>query len=298
MMSQTILKTSATPRILAGAARTALQWRLLLLWVLWMLIPTAVLALPIWATLSDSLDYSVHAAAIARTLDLGTATDLLGAHGKNSAAFTQAGMVALALTLLISPLLSGMAATAARASSAPDMRALMAGALADYPRMLRMLLWAALPLGLAAAIGGAASAAAADHASDAITAADAGLAEGLASAVLLVLLMLAHITIDAGRAILVLDRRRRSAVKAWWAGCRLLATRPLATFGAYLAIVLPGLGLAALLSIARLQLPGGGLAGFIGALLLTQVIVAVIGWMRCARLIALVGVARTAAQRA
>ena len=42
--------------------RTAVQWRLLLLWLLIMLIPVALVALPLWRMLSGLLDASVHSA--------------------------------------------------------------------------------------------------------------------------------------------------------------------------------------------------------------------------------------------
>ena len=116
----------------------------------------------------------------------------------------------------------------------------------------------------------------------------------LAILVLLLLLALAHATLDAGRAALALDRRRRSALGAWWDGCKLLLRRPLATLGAYLAITLAALALAALLSLARIHLPPVGAAGFIGAFLLTQLIVMVLAWMRTARLFAMVELARSA----
>ena len=108
-----------------------------------------------------------------------------------------------------------------------------------------------------------------------------------------VLLVLAHATLDAGRALLALDRRRSSVFKAWWSGCRLLLARPVATLAAYGLVSALGLGLAALLAIARINLPGATLGGFIAAFVVVQLGVAVLGWMRSARLFALVEVARS-----
>ena len=282
---------AAVPR----AARAALQWRMLLLWVLLMLIPTAIVAVPLWQTLSDNLDYSVHAAALAQQLDMTAIADLLGAHGKSSSAFTNSAVMALIVTLLLSPLLSGMAVTAARAAQTPGFRGLAGGAISEYPRMLRMLVWAVVPLGIAAALGGAALEAAEKAAGAAITASDAAPGGWLAAGVMVLLFAVAHATLDAGRAALAIERRRTSAVKAWWSGCKILAKRPLATLGVYLSITAFGLALAALLAVARLNVPGGGMAAFIGALLLTQAIVALLGWMRSARLFALIDVKRSLA---
>ena len=283
----------STPAILVHAARAALQWRMLLLWILLMLAPTAIVAIPAWQALSDNLDQSVHAGALAQHLDLTAVADLMAARGRGAALFANSALLALLLTLLLSPLLSGMAVTAARAPQTPGFRALAAGALTEYPRMLRMLVWAIVPLGIALGLGNAAGEVAERFASAAITAADASLAATLASVVTVLLLGLAHATLDAGRAALAIERRRSSAIKAWWSGCKILARRPLPTLGAYVVISLAGLGLAALLSIGRLNVPGGDMAGFVAALLLTQVIVAVLGWMRSARLFALIEVARS-----
>lgn len=279
---------SSLPR----AARSALQWRLLVLWAGCLLIPVIVLVLPMWQMLGANLDYSLHAARLAQELDLLTITDLLGAHGRNAAAFSNAALFALALTLLVSPLLTGMVVTAARAAGTPGFRELTAGGLREYPRMLRMLLWAAVPLGIAAALGGAAMKAAAEHARTAILESSADNAQLAAMVLFALLFMLAHATLDAGRAALAIERRRSSAVKAWWDGLKMLFKRPLASFGAYAGISLAGYALAALLALARLNLPYFGTLSFIGGIVLTLLIMAVVGWMRSARLFAMVDLAR------
>ena len=280
---------AALPR----AARSAFQWRLLLLWVALMLIPTAILGYTVWSMLSANLDYSVRAAELAHQIDLTVFADLMAAHGKSSAAFNNAGVLALIATLLVSPLFSGMAATAARADGTPGFRELVAGGIREYPRMLRMLVWSVVPLGIALALGGAAMDAAAEHGRTVIVEADADLAQWGALAVMLLLFALAHATLDAGRAALAIERRRTSAVKAWWSGCKMLLKRPLATLGVYLAISALGLAIAAALVVGRINVSGASIGGFIGALLLVQLTVAVIGWMRSARLFAMVELARS-----
>jgi hypothetical protein len=172
------------------------------------------------------------------------------------------------------------------------MRALMTAGLSDYLRMLRMLLWSAVPLGLAAAIGAMAMGAADDHASTTTLEASADMGHWLAVALMLLLLALAHTTLDAGRAVLALERRRTSVIKAWWHGCGMLARRPLAVFGAYAAITVVGMAIVAALVVLRVNVTGASLAGFVAALLVVQLTVAVLGWMRSARLFALVALAR------
>jgi hypothetical protein len=299
--------------------RAALQWRLLLLWAGCLLAPAVLMALPLWRLLAGSFDHSVHGPALALDVDLTALADLMANYGRSGAAFPLAAAEALVLSLLLSPLLSGMAVSAmntlgamgtadtlavarrpmnplstsatATAPRPQGFGALLAGGLREYPRMARMLLVALVPLGLAAALGAWAMHAASSYGETATLQSSSDAARMAALLVLLLLLALAHSTLDAGRATLALDRRRRSAFLAWWQGCKLVLRRPraaLVTFALYLAITLAGLALAALLSVARIHLPPIKAAGVIAGFLLTQLIVMVLAWMRTARLFAMI----------
>lgn len=277
---------------LLHALRPALQWRLMLLWLLALLLPAMVAALPIWRMLGAAFDRSVHAPALAQRLDLVAISDVLGLHGQHAPALASGGLVALAMTLLLSPLLTGAAITAARAPAPVGFAALAAGGVHEYGRLLRMMLWAVAPLGLAGFLGAIAVGAADQHAATAVLESSAGNAQ-LAAAILAgVLMLLAHATLDAGRAVLALDRRRKSAVLAWRDGLALLARRPLAMLGFYVAITVLGLGLAGLLAVARLNVPALGAGSFVGGLLVAQLAVLALAWMRCARLFGLMALAR------
>lgn len=276
------------------ALRLPLQWRLMLLWLLALLLPALVAALPLWRMLGAAFDRSVHASALAKQLDLVAITDVISLHGQHAASLASGGLVALAMTLLLSPLLTGAAITAARAPAPLGFAALAAGGVREYGRLLRMLVWAVVPLGLAAFLSAIATGAADDHAAQAVLESSAGNASMGAAIVAGVLLLLAHATLDAGRAVLALDRRRRSAVLAWCDGLGLLARRPLAGFGLYLGVTAAGLGLAGLLAVARLNLPALGAGSFLGGLLLAQLAVLALAWMRCARLFGLMELARAA----
>ena len=275
------------------AARAALQWRLLLLWVLWMLVPTLIMALPAWHLLSASLDYSVHAAALARALDMTALSDLMAVHARHQVAVTQAGSMALLATVLISPMLSGMVATAARAEHVPGFAALTRGGVDYYAPMLRLLAWGALPLGVAFVAGMSAIDAANAYAGKAIAADDAALPLMLAQALMVLLIGLVTVSLDAGRAFLAYDPRKHSALGAWRSGCTLLVRHPLAALGSYAGISIAGLAVAGLLALARANIAGIDALSFTGALLLTQAAVLTIGWMRSARLFALIELART-----
>lgn len=280
-----------------GALRPALQWRLMLLWLLATLLPALVAALPVWTMLGAAFDRTVGAAALARSLDLVAITDMLSLHTRHASALTAGAGVALVTTLLLSPLLTGAAITAARAPAPLGFAALAAGGVREYGRLARMLVWALVPLGVAAILGGIALGAADEHAAGAVLPSSVDNAALGATAIAGLLLLLAHATLDAGRAVLALDRRRSSAVLAWCRGLDLFARRPFALFGFYLGITALGLGLAALLGIARLNVPALGAASFFGGLVLTQLAVLALAWMRCARLFGLMELARRAGAR-
>jgi hypothetical protein len=114
--------------------------------------------------------------------------------------------------------------------------------------------------------------------------------------VAVVVFALVHATIDAGRALLANERRRRSAIVAWWGGVKLMVRRPFSLLGVYVAVTGIGLGLAALLALARLHVPALGAGGTAGAFLLTQLAVLVLGWMRSARLFAMMALVRARPQ--
>ena len=219
-------------------------------------------------------------------------TDLGTAFERERGTMTASGVGALLVTLLLSPLLTGAAITAARAPQAPRLRELLAGAGEQYPRMARMLAWAVVPLGAAALAGGWLADEARQHADRAITYDDTLPWQLAAATAAVVLVLLANLTVDAGRAMLAIDRRRTGAIRAWGAGLRLLAQRPGAALLAWLVPTVGGLALAAMLGWCRMHVPAIGPAGTLGALLLAQLVVLVLAWMRMTRLFALVALAQ------
>jgi hypothetical protein len=274
------------------AARCALQWRLLVLWTGVLLLPALVAALPVWQLLSANLDHTVHAAALAARLDMVALADISGVMSRSGSGVGNGGLLALVLTLLLSPLLSGMTIAAARAPQRLGFGGLVAGGVLEYARLLRMMVWALVPFGLAGFLVGIAMNGADKFGERAILESEAAHASLAAIIFAAVVLLLVNASLDAGRATLAIDRRRKSAVRAWWDGCKLLVRRPLATLGAWFGISLVGLALAAMLGVARINVPALGLGGFAAAFVLTQLAVVAVAWMRSARLVALMELAR------
>ncbi len=274
------------------AMSAALQWRLLLLWTAILLLPSLLAAMPVLQLLAASLNHSVQAAALAAHLDLNAISDLTVANARAGTGIGNGSLLALAFTLLLSPLLAGMTIHAARAPAAPGFGALFSGGVQEYPRLLRMLVWAVVPLGIVAGIAAGAFAAAHAYGAAALLESEARHARLLAVGIVALLFVVADASLDAGRAVLAGDRRRKSAVKAWWQGVRLVLRRPIATLGIYLGITLAGLAIAGLLALVRLNATPLGFAAGSFAFLVTQLGVAALGWMRSARLFAMLELIR------
>ena len=280
-------------RALADGLASALQWRLLLLWTLGLLIPTLVAILPLWRALAARIDQSTMASDLAARFHL---TSLLEAvmpvFRDSGASLLGGGLSALLLTLLLSPWLSGMVVTSIRAGQTLNFGHLLQGGLREYGRMLRMLLWAVIPLGVLAGVGSLPMGWADRQAEHAVLEVTADNARTVAMVVLAVLLVFGHATVEAGRAVIAADPARRSVVKAWWQGLRLVLRRPLAIAIVYVGSMLPGYAIALGLGAARTQLNAGTAFGLIAGLVVVQLAVAAVAWARASRLYGLGELAR------
>jgi hypothetical protein len=271
--------------------RKALQWRLLLTFVLLMLVPTLVVWLPLSALLGGVLDFSPRAGEIARHFDALAFEDIGVALARDGAAVGGAATLAALLALLLAPLYSGMVLTVARHDGAPlGFVALLTGGIAWYGRMFRVALVSLVPLAL---IGGVASLAfhlAGHRAETAILESQAAVASLLAWVVVALFGLVVHATVEAARAQLVIDESLRSGWRAWIRALKRTARQPLPVLTRYLVPTALGFAVAALLLLVRVRTP---FVLFAVAFLITQLAVAALGWARAARLIALVGVRRS-----
>jgi hypothetical protein len=111
-------------------------------------------------------------------------------------------------------------------------------------------------------------------------------------AVALVLVWLANVTVDGGRAYIAAEPERRSAFLAWWNGAKLTARRPLAVLGLSLGTTLIGVGLAAFLTAIRLRVPQSGVGSIAFTFLLAQLALVPMAWGRASRLVGLADLIR------
>lgn len=277
----------------------AVQWRLWILWIVAMALPTAIVAMPLHSMLGGLLDHSVNTAAWAKSfhaLGMGDALFKLLPGGGGSA-LAGANAAALIVTLLLSPFLTGMVVTAARAPRHPGFGELMHGGLIEYWRLVRIMLWGILPFVVALIIGSLVSHWASTRADAAVLQSVADRGNTIAKIVMIVLLVLAHAMLESGRAQLAADPLLRSSTRAFFRGVGMLVRRPVGTLGLYLIISIVGYVLVLLVGMWRIRTDAAGVFGFLLALLLAQLIVLLLTWQRTARLFALTAVARATPPR-
>lgn len=270
---------TAVPRALVQA----LQWRLLLLWVLASLGVALIAALPAWNWLGSVLDHSVHAEAIARGEAPMLLIDALMARTAPLPTLAVDIRIATVLMLLLSPLLVGAILTSARATMAPGFGDLLRGAIGEYWPLLRLMLWSVLPLGAAIAVLAGLLALNGKLHEHAILASELDIGRNLALIVGGLLVVVAHAGVEAGRGWMAADARLRSAIRAWWRGTVLVLRRPIAALSAYLIPWLLALVVAILLLALRQRLGGGLAVGLLFSCLLS----AALAWGKAARLFAL-----------
>lgn len=276
---------------LVGAPFAAMQWRLLLLWVVILLIPAAIVSLPLWEALGGLLDHSVQAASWAQSFNAMMFGDVMMQLGQHNEWLTGAGLAGLVVTLLLLPWLHGMVVAAGRAGRALGFGHLLQSGLIEYGRMFRLMLWSVLPYAVMFGVAGFAMSLAHKHADAAVLESQAQVAQHAALWVVAVLFVLAQAIIESARASFVADVGLRSATRALGRGVMQVLRRPLSTLLSYLLITLIGLAIALALGMARIHTPPLGLGGFVLALLLSQLAVATTGWMHAARVFALARVA-------
>lgn len=278
-------------RALFSAMFDAVQWRLLLFWLMLLLLPTAVVAIPLWYTLGGMLDHSVHATAWAQQLDPLMFGDMVRGMAPHAAWLGGTAVLALLLTLMLLPFLDGMIVGSGRARHVLGFSMLLQNGLVEYGRMFRIMLWSLLPYLAAVLLAASALHLARQHASLAVLESQASMGLRLAHWTAVVLFVLAQAVVESSRAAFIADTGLRSATRALGRGFRQLLQRPVRTLVFYLLVTGLGLLMAGSLGFVRVHIRAAGSDLWL-ALVLSQLIVLTLGWMRVARLFALAKVAR------
>lgn len=273
-------------RHLFAAFAGALQWRVLLLWLLALGAAALVAVFPFWQALDGALSRSVDAARYASGLDAVALADLGRMFGKDGGI----GVGVLAgglLSLLLSPWLTGVMLAGIRGGRTARLGALAGDGMREYGRQLRLMIWAIVPLGIAIGLGAWWFDLADTHAEQAVLAASAKHGHRLALAGALLALLLAHAGIELTRARIAVRDDTRSVIRAWWRSLKLFLRRPWAVLGLYLLACVIGFAVVLALAWLRTRVAGIGWGSFALALLCTQAVVAALAWVRLARLRAL-----------
>lgn len=280
-------RPSAFTHALQAGLRLALQWRLLLSWMLVLALSTLLALLPLWSALGDYFNRSLAAERLLQHLDPATLVDAI-ANLPQRGYSPLSGLPGLVLAALCLPWLSGMVQTAARFHvGRPTLGQLWLGGWKEYPQMARLWLWGLLPLGLTAALIGGLTDMVDEQARHWLLESDVDLHHRAILLGGLALLLLVMASLDATRALLVLEPERRSVVRAWGSALRGLLRRP-ARLGLSLGLLALGLLLGAVLGWARIQVLPIGPLGLAGATLLSLLLVLALAWLRAARVLALV----------
>jgi hypothetical protein len=281
---------------IGGASVAGLQWRLMLLWIFVTLLPTMVVALPLWRVLDDLLGHSVHAEAWASHLDGLMFGDVMAALHNDNGWTGMAFVAGMLLTLLTAPFLAGMIVAGGRAHRALGFGGLLQGGAAEYGRMLRLSILALIPYGLFAAVAYGTSSFAQDKVDAALLASTADWYEHGALAVTLLFFVIAQAIVESARAQFIADIGLRSAFLALGRGFVQFVRRPFATLFVYLVITLVGTVL--LVAIASWRGHTAAVdSGLPLGLLIVQLGVIVVAWMRTARLLALAGLVAASQHR-
>ena len=278
---------------LGQGLRRATRWRLLLLAALVTALPAALATLPIWGLFSHLFDHAPRAELLARGLELSWLPELGRALAENASAHAIPGWTggALVVAMLLAPVLAG-AVLAESASPVPlRLGPLLAEAGRLYGRMLRTTVVGAVPLGLSAAAIAAISGRTGEAVARVTTEAAA---VGLVQRAFLLggaILVVAHLTVDAGRARFAAEPGRRSALVAWLSGTWLVLRHPLRSAVVAGAGLLLGPFLALVVMAVRERLPAGPSWAVVAGVLLAQLAAVAVGWGRAVRVAALVRLA-------
>jgi hypothetical protein len=270
---------------LRAAMRQAANARLLTLWVIAAALPTLLVAWPFAALFGEALDYSAHAAELAKRLNLAAIFELYARYDASKSAVQANVAMSWLVSLALSPWLLAMAAATFAPSAPSRFGALLSAGLRDYWRWLWLHLAAFVLLVVSALIAVAIFGALAD-AEQFFDAELLQTRQYQAAAIAGLIFVASHFVIEAARAQYLVDTSLVLPPIAFARAMRLKAMGQ--RFAAHLLLwILAGAGVF-LLQLLRLRFfAGAELPSLLALFLTTLASSAILAWARLARLFAM-----------
>lgn len=261
--------------------RRALDFRLVLFWLVASMVPTLLVGLPLAGILRDVLDFSAYSDALAQRLNL-DALSAIGARYQRSELAIQTNVtLAWVCTLLFAPMLTALAAALFVASEKLPWSRLFIAGLMDYSRWfwlhLSALLVYLLGFGMAAVVAASAEIRVEEYV-DANSFANVQIVSWLAA---VLIALITHFFVEIARAEYLLDCRLRFPPSAFLRA--LSRGQLLRRISGYLIVGGVGISALLLLLLLRQRISGVGVVAMLCTVVLAQCSVAAIAWMRTAR---------------
>ena len=267
------------------------HWRLILLAWLAGLATAALAAMPVVMLFNQALGHYPDAARVVAGQDAATIIESVmtlpdGGAMRGIANIAEGMATALLLAALLIPWLTGMLVASLREGRALGFGELWAGGWREYGRQLRLLLVSLIPWIVVGIVAALASAWARQGADTRILQSVGDQRQTVMLWIVGIASLLAWISIECARAAFAADPALRSAFRAWLRGLGLMVKRPFAVVLVVLATLVVGGGLAMLMQKSAMQPSASNFT----AVLLAQLGVFVLWWMRIARLSALASI--------
>lgn len=278
-------RISGPRALLSSLAGTPRHWRMLVLWVLASLVFALVAVAPLRAVIESLFGHNPDALKDPLGQGFPLLTDGFMAFMGSNGAGPMVGahiLTTFLMAMLLSPLLCGMLVSTLRQGRVLGFGELLQGGGAEYFRLFRLWFVAIIPFGIAIAITAGLSMWSHKSGETAILASTADHAGRIAMILSLVVLGIAHCSIEAARGWFGAEPTLRSAWRAWMRGIRLLLRRPVSVGLVYLVTLLVGAAITAALAWAQSRAASGTVA-----LLLAQVSALGLAWARASRLVGL-----------
>ena len=272
-------------QLIISQMRRALDFRLLLFWLIASWLLTLFVALPLAGVLRDALDFSAYSDALVQRLNLDALSAIGSAYQQSEVAIQTNVTFAWVGALLFAPMLTALAAAIFAATGKLPWRTLFGRALLDYGRWFWLHLSAFLLYLLGFAIAAVVAASAEIRVEEYVDAHSFAWAQTLSWLLALLIALMTHFFVEVARAEYLLDPGLRFPPRAF---LRALARTQLGRrIVGYLCVCGLGISLLLILLLLRQRVSGAGLVAMLCTTVLAQGSVAVLAWLRTARLFVL-----------